>query len=46
MLCAQPAEQFLLLGLADDVDQRHAVLGAQLDEHLTEIGCRGGVHQG
>ena len=42
---AERLQQLLLLGLADDVDQRHAVLQAELDQHLAEIRRGRGVHQ-
>ena len=43
---ADAAEDLLLLGLAHDVHQRHAVVQADALQHLTEVRCRGGVNEG
>ena len=39
------AQQLLLDGLADDVDERHPVGDAELDEHLAKIRRRSRVHE-
>jgi hypothetical protein len=37
MGCAERPQQLLLFGFADDIDQRDAVLLAELDQHLAEV---------
>jgi hypothetical protein len=41
---AERAQQLLLVGLADNVDERHPVGDTELDEHLAKIRRRGRVH--
>ena len=46
MNCAERPQQLLLVGLADDIDKRHPVPDAELDEHLAEIRRRSRVYEG
>ena len=44
--CADCAQDILLLGFADDVDQRHLFFKAKLVKHLSQIGGSGRVDDG